>query len=391
MIDFRFDLYREGELKAELIELATISFGYRRNEFVDATFTHNANDITDEIRENLIEGSELRVFFKGENEDDLKLIWAGEIQRINRTIGENDVKLFTVAVKHWGNVFLKNRFITKTFTSEEEEDIAWGLIDETQTDTFSGTYTADQVDWGIQQGVLEATSNTRTKTYAEDEILKSLRQLANLEDVTPNPQRLRGFRLTPDLTDERYHYLEYEAEYGEVKNITYTDPSISNISEVTDATKIANRIVANGASGLQETAASTDQDHLDFWKLRQAFISRTNVTTSSELQDEADAELEVRLNPDILYNFKLVDNDQFVGEYRVGDTIGIIFEDDEGFISLDTTMQVYEIKMKIDEKNVLKTDLVISINRPNSIETKDFNKLLIEIIQNSDRLTELEK
>lgn len=393
MIKYRFDLYRGGVKKAELTEVENIAFGYKRNAFTKAVFSHNGNNLESLLYTNLAKGSELRVYRQGEMDSSLRLIWAGELQKITKSVDNQDVKTYDIEVEPWGNVFFKNRFVTTTFTTTEESVIASGIVNYIQTETFSGAFTASQVDWGITIGTLETTGNVRTRVYVDDEALKMLQQLADAADIGGNPQRVRAFRLSPTLTRSDLSVFSYEAEYGQVRNVTLTNPVIDSIKEISDLGDYANRVIATG-EGTNATANSINTTDLDFYKMRQKFESANNTSDATTLQEIADGALdtsEAALG-DKVYQVELVENNIFTGMFECGDTIGIQYLDPEdGFINIDATFQVYEININFDKEGREKTSIKVSQTKPQSLQLDNVDKFITRVNDNNERLTVLEK
>lgn len=393
-IEYRFDLLRNNEKKAQLVEVRNITYGYKRNAFVVANFTHNANNLEPTVKANLIKGSELQIFRKGEFDTELRLIFAGEISSVKKTINAENVKTLNIGVVPWGAVFLNKRIVSKTFVSIEESTIAGDLITETNTDTFSGTYTASQVDTGITIGTLETTGNSRSRTYTDEVILKNLQQLAELEDLSPNPQKIRGFRLSPDLITSTSRVFSYLKDYGIERDVTYLNNTIDSITEDSEIISLLNRVTANGKTGTTpQSATTTDQAHLDFFKLRHGFISKTNVETDSTLLEEAELEVDTRITSTSVFSIMLVKNDPFTGQYREGDIINIKFVDDESFIVLDGQFRVHEITITLNENNEEQTSIkiVAENDKAVSLDVEIASRLGDNIRNSNERLTNLEK
>lgn len=392
-IEWRFDLYRAEILVATKLPVLKADIGFERNNFIDGMFIVNGNSLSNEETNNLIEGSRIYVYFKGEEDEELRLIQIQEIKdpQINNT--NKNEKTYTVICEHIGNVFLKNRYITKTYISEEEEDIAWDIINTIQTDTKSGAFTLDQVDWGITQGILEVTTNTRDRTYIKDEALKALKQLSNLLDVSPNPQRLRGFRLYPDLLNDSIFVFDYFAEYGQNRNITLGNTDILNIDITSSFQTYKNRIIGVGqTSTTDQIANSTNTDDLNLYRMRETIFNSFNSQTNANLLDETEQELE-RLETIVkIYTINLIDNLQYIGQFRCGDSLRIIYNNNNLDINIDDTFIVFGIFLSIDEKNNTKIKMNIA---ENNIEISNFfdptKKLINKINLNNKQLTDLGK
>lgn len=389
MIDHRFDLYDSGIKVAEIQGIKNINWGYKRNEFVSCSFELNANKIDSTLLEYLKEGSEIRIYRKKYYGDSLELIYAGEIQVPEKTEDEKLNRTIKCEVTANGEVYLTNRFITKQYTQIEENEIAWDVINEIQTDVKEGAFTLAQVNWGITRGSEEATENIRDREYEDMEVLNALQNLANVLDTDGNPQRLRGFKLSPDITTHTYNVWQWCANLGTSKNITYTNSSIKKVKSVKSIKALKNRITALGKDDLRQSANSASTPELDRLKMREGFISKTDVTTLGEITDIALDELSVRKNPPTIYSIELIENDYFIGEYGIGDYINIEYSSD--FLPISGTFQVFEINISLDENGIEKASIVIAQAKPLSTETESSDKLASFIKRSNKRLLDLEK
>ena len=383
-----YKLYKQGQEILDLTEIKSINFGYGWNQFKMCNFEYNANNLDPDVRDNLVFGSELRIFRRGFSETSRKLIYAGEIQEPTRKIDKDNNKTYSVQVIPWGNIFYGKRRITKTFTAQDESDIVKGIIDDIQTNTFSGTYLSIQIDWGITQGSYPSSGNTRTIDYVDTVALQAMQEIPNLDDSV-FPSRVRGFRLTPDIKIPDYHVASYEPDMGEDTLVTYTNEQIESIIESSPTIKYANRIDANGANNLQRTAFRTAG--IEVFKLRHDQVSRTNIKDSQALFDAATDEVDIVFNPQLLYSIDLLENDPFVGEYRVGDTIKIVYTDSEDFIDLNATFRVFGIDISYDQAGVEKVKLTIALDRPITLNTDPVDRLVDRFTKNESRLNNLEK
>ena len=377
---YKFELYNSGAKVAELTGVESVQYGYSRNDFNSGELVHNANSIQSEVLSNLVCGAEIRII-RNDN-----LVFAGEIRIVEKIVDEQGKKTIRIHFIDWGKVYFATRFVTKIFSSTAESAIAWGIIDEIQTNTQGGLFTASQVDWGIQQGEL-ASGNIRDRTYSNSQVLKALQQLANVLDIGGG-DTIRGFRLTPDLVDHRYHYFIWENPYGTTRSVTYTNPVIQEMNMITSAEKIATQVIANG-DGIDSTATSTTTSINDKWKFRRSYISRTTVSDSAQLAEEASAELDITTQIPSIISFKPVPNDVFTGQYRVGDTIHIKYDDD--FIEVDDDYIVWGIDVSYSENGIESTDITIATARPAVENTHIVDKLVSTIQSNSQRLDDIER
>ncbi len=80
-----------------------------------------------------------------------------------------------------------------------------------------------------------------------------------------------------------------------------------------------------------------------------------------------------------------------MGEYREGDLLDFQYIDDEGFISLDQQMRVYEIDISYDALGVEQATIKIAETKPITTRTHKVDELVSIIVESEQRLTELEK
>ena len=152
-----------------------------------------------------------------------------------------------------------------------------------------------------------------------------------------------------------------------------------------------NRVVAVGENSITATSTTSDTNNLNFFKVRQRYISKWNVSDVSTLQEIADEELQKRINPESLYFLKLAKNDQFTGLYRVGDLIRVRYADNDNFIDINTTLRVFEIDISFNEQGVEQTRLVVAENKPLYLEQTAGDKIVSVLKNTQNRLDEIER
>lgn len=382
--NYRYDLYRNGVKQAELTEVKALRYGYARNRFFMGSFTHNMNNIDSTVRDNLVTGSQVYIYRKGFFDNNLKLVYIGEIQRVTRSITSDNAKQSSVGLRPIPLALLSKRYITKTYTTEQEENIAWDLINEANTDTYFGAFTTAQVATGITQGTLNATSNQRSLIYTHDNILESLQELVELADVSPNPQRVRGFRIAPDLITPTPLLFSYEANYGEDRSnsVIYTNETIDTITATDDISRYGNRVYVLGQGSTNEVVNSTNATQLNELKMREKVVSLNNTSDSTRLIDFGTNILNIQENQNTIYEINTVANDPFIGTYREGDRIRIKFIDD--YISLDDVFRVESIQVSLSQDNKENAQIKISKEKP-LVENITVAGKIAEFLENTDR------
>jgi len=398
MITTRVELYRGGEVVAKLPNVRDLQYNYKLNTPGTAVFNYNGNNVDQTIIDNLIKGSEIRIFRKGDNDTSEKLVWTGEITDPKRTINPDREITYNIQAHQWSDIYFTNRFITTSFVSTEESLIAKGIIDEMQSNTQGGTFTIAQVNWGITFGTLETTSNIRDRTYVDDQVLKILNQLANTQDIGGNPQRIRGWRLSPDFLDQSQNVFSWYANIGTVRsNIVYNNPVIKDLTITSTIKGMANQVIGLGANSLRSTQTSSDIANLDFYKLRQGLASLTNIETQNSLDNSTANELAQRGLPADVFTFSPTENDPLTGTYREGDIVTIQFTDSNGVMNLSKEIRVYEIAISWDGSGVERNNLVVAEysnaneQKPASLSVTPDRKLIGGMTTQESRLDELEK
>lgn len=374
-------LYNSQQSEIGTLTLAEdIRYGFKVNDFMPLTFTYNLNNINANIKNGLILGNEVRVIRDG------KLVYAGEIQKITKTgtlAGFEELKTAKVVVRHWGEVFLKKRFITKTYSNKDERDIFEDVLDITNTDTTLTT----QVNTGITFGSSLASNNLRNRSYVDDQLLKIFQQLVAVQDTSGNPQRFRGFRVSPDMTHNDYRVLYYEPEIGQqITGFEYKQPVITKIQERSfDLQHYSNSVVYQGQS-INVTTTTTNTPELNRYKLRQSYQKAYNVTTSGTLGELGQEFLQKAIDKINVYDIDFGPNDPFTGQYTVGDQIRIQYTDSDLGINLNTFFYVLEMEVRVDVFGVEFVSLKLVKDRPLSQEYNDGAVKLVEDINriNSD-------
>jgi hypothetical protein len=393
-IQNEFVLYSNGVRVAALPNVVTFEYEYIRNRFMPGDLTYNANKLPSTLKDNIILGNEIRVFRKGANDLVRKLVYAGEIVNIAKVIENKDQKSYRIKIDPNGNK-LGKRTVTKTISvAKEESTIAWDdIVNETQLDTVGGAFTAAQVTFGITQGTLETTGNNRTREFDQDNPLKVLAQLADAPDIGGNPQRLRGFRITPDLVTDTYNVFSWEATYGTDRSgdIIYTRFNITRIVTEQNIEQYANRVITLGAGGLQDAQNSTNTTDLDKFKMRQLLINKTNIKNSDDLEEASVEELATReLRPTTL-QIEIIPNDTLIGQFTTGDIIRIKYEDVENFINIDANYIVFGIRIRIESNGIEQATLDLAAEKPVSVKEEPASQITSFITKANQRFIELEK
>jgi hypothetical protein len=353
---YTFYIANNGEVQAEITKRLKPSFGWKYNDLGSLSFVIPISiSGENEALQYLSESSEIWIKENG------ILCWAGVVTNIQDDIDES-IKQVKIDAKECG-VLLKDRFVSATFGSIQEAQIAFGLINQTQIDTL-GIFTPDQVNLGFTAGTLE-NNITRDRTFANDEILKSL--IAMTEVINGG-----DFEITPTLTKSSYKVFSWYKSRGSDNNVKFDteDGSIIKVSRKQDMTQIANYILGSG-TGI--TSIASDLTSASNYKVRQFPYDNKDVVLQPTLDSYTQGLVEKKANPINEYEFTILDKNNLIGQFDIGDYV--TFKVDSSFTggrwSLNQKLRVWEIQINIDDNDVVTTKLTVgeySPSRTNSIQ-----------------------
>ena len=386
---YRVVIANNGVPIATLLNADNLSFNYEKKTFGTCTFNHtlidNAGNPDPKLALVIPLKTEIliyRTFLDGE-----RLIWGGYVSKIDKESSDSKKEAKIEAREFiW---ILKKRFAGITtdriYTNIEEAQIAWDLINQTQTDTtFEGTvpfgvYSSSDIDLGFTQGTLEVIKQ-RDRTYKKDEIFKLLTQLSEVLDSGE-------FEVTPTLTKPSYKKFSWLARRGYVNNLIQFSSGNSRIATVTqtiDGTDTANFIISNG-EGNQRINYNIDLKGLP---VLQVIDPKKDVSTNETLDDYA---LELLNDGSVAnedYKFALViRNDttkqiEDLGKFDIGDSIRIIYDKDG--IVIDDYFRVQSIKISVLD---LQETVEVELSNTKKIKLDGFDILA----NDRQRLANLEK
>jgi hypothetical protein len=386
MIDCKFELYSNGVKTTEL-PIDKITYGQKYLDYFVGNASITGNNLDLETFNSIRFGAELRVLRKGIGDSDYKYVYQGEIRQVNKSndpVSSKNIsfKLFPVLQ------VLEDREFTKTYTSEEEEDIVADIVSTVQADTESGNFTAAQSDLDITIGLLQASGNTRSRTYEKDTALKAMQQICKVNDIGGG-NTIRGFKVSPTFLDNRDKYLTYNYPLGVNKpNIVFQNDSIMNFT-VAENFEYANHIIAYGQGGLRAESYSTNENAKSAYRKRTLIVNASNITTLGALQDYADEQLRIHEQMQTIFSFDIPANNVFTGLYDVGDIINVRYQDD--YYDIDTSLTVFEIAVTFDSIGKETVNLKVADNRPVNLDLRIGEKLNTILKDNNQQIKDLTK
>lgn len=275
--------------------------------------------------------------------------FAGQLTDMKKELNQDSAE---VEIKALGFFWLLGqRFVgidsAKEYTSQDAGSIAWDLINTVQSDVNG--------DFGITQGTIE-TSVDRTISYERKSVKEAIEDLALADN---------GFDFE---VDENKVFNVFYPQRGQDNSdsIVFRYPSqhLNQVREIRDASELANKVHAIGSGfGLEEISAERDNtSSQSVFNIRERIEPIKDMPNATVLGDIAD-ELVNRFGSIIpYYQLNFINSDDFVpniGDFNVGDTIGLKI--DEDYFEIDQAFRVFEIDIKIEDNDQEIVNLVIGL------------------------------
>lgn len=244
------------------------------------------------------------------DEDD-NLIYGGYVAELYRSGGASDSGQFTVTSKGFFNLFAK-RFTDdlEAYSSADLSDIAWGLINTSQSLTYG--------NFGITRGA-DPTTRNADRTYNYKNIKEAIEGISN-ENVANG--------------------IDFEIDNNKVFNVYYPEKGSKrnniilkrgfNIEDYTIRTiltdSMTNQIIVFGG-GYGEASQVVTRDAENTYKsnyfLLQETLSEKDVVLTATLEEKGDAQLESRKYPrDIITVGCNYENPTYT-DYSLGDRLKV--------------------------------------------------------------------
>lgn len=384
-IQYRVDLYEHGTKISE-IPFDKVSYGEKYNSFIPGKLLISGDNITSDLFNKIQFSSEARVFREGIEEDNFRLVYAGELRNTSKSSDSNFISGITAdLIPKWTE--LRFREFTKDYAGEQEEVVINDIVNTVQSETEGGNFTALQSNLGITFGNFDLSGNARDRTYTNDVAWKAITQLCEVNDVGGG-STLRGVRITPDMVIGSYQVLSYEAPFGIARDVTFGTESIDNFS-LSENFEYANHIIAYGSAGLRAEAYSVNETNKNNLRKRTRVLNASNITTIGALQDFANEQLRIHETLPTFFEFNIPRNNYFTGRYRVGDFINVKYKDSK--FDIDTQLRVFEIKVSFDSKGYEQVGLKVAESRPATLNISKVEKLSEFISQSNEKINDLSK
>jgi len=245
------------------------------------------------------------------DEDDNQL-YTGYIDDLTFSRGESDKGNIQVASKGFFSL-LGKRFTNslRTYSAQDASDIAWDLIDYTQTLDFG--------DFGITRGN-NPTCSTHDRTYRYKNIKLSIEKLSS-DEIKDG--------IDFDVNNDK-QFNVYYPEKGSQRNDIILQEDF-NILTYTIRKKfigsIANQVLVFG-QGQDEDMPVETRDAADVYKsnffLLQDSLSEKDTLTATTLQAKGDAYLDSYKYPQKLINITTRFDDPDINNFNIGDRLRLV-------------------------------------------------------------------
>lgn len=335
--DYTIELWDiNGQPVADITRLCSnISFSWKLN---DAEQINLTLDLVQFEKLCLKIGSNPRVvLFAGRTEIKIKrngsYIIAGQVVKTDFTIGIDGSKI-EISADGYLNYFLQ-RFTNLTFTNKDRSQIAWDVINGTQSATYG--------DFGITQGTLATTSNSdRTCDYDE------------IKDVITDYTWQAGganydFEFTPSKVFNTY--LRKGSDKPEVR-LTYPQ-NIADLAVSIDASTLANRIIGIG-SGIGDERIESIKSHATSqskYRTREKKALFNSVLVQATLDNNTQGVLDIYNEslevPDVTLNNGVVD----LNTLETGDAVFVKIENHSYFTGVEGMYRINQINVSLDDNN----------------------------------------
>ena len=203
------------------------------------------------------------------------LLFGGYIPEISGDSAKSEKGTITIPGKGFFS-FLANRTITKSYESEDLSDIAWDLINTTQSETCG--------DLGITRGT-NPTTRDADRSLTDKKIDKAILGISNNNVINGI-----DFEITSDKILNVYYPFKGEKreiilESGELGNIDYYSWRLPLIDSLCNQVKVLGD--GFGEDSLAETRDAENQ-YKESFTLLQNILSAKDVTEIETLQDKGD-------------------------------------------------------------------------------------------------------
>ena len=273
---------------------------------------------------------------------------AGQINYSRGTL-QSDKKIYQVRAIGWLGLFIgdggRNTRSVQTFSSTDQGDILFALINHTQTQTNGNI--------GITEGNIEPTVD-RDRTYPIDKNIGDA--LIQMTEVIDGPD----IEFTPDKVFNVYRRIGEDRTY-----LIFEYPrSIKSLSLDKNAIELVNYVPVRGQGNgdvqlrqIEENLASQSK-----YKLREKVLDLPDVSESATLAEHGQAEMILARPKELPFIVLDGNQDPDFSLYGIGDSIKVVVKDSEYVSSISNRVyRIEQISVGIDEDDLETVTLGLSL------------------------------
>lgn len=229
----------------------------------------------------------------------------------------------------------------KTITNTDAGQIAWTLINDTQSE-INGNF-------GITQGSIEATQN-RDREYYNQNVAEAIVNLANVingfdfEITNDRVFNVYAFKSTDKSTDVHFEY----------------EFNITDVEITQDYSKITNRAIVLGQAYAETELQRVERNDALLQAtnlLRENVITEMDVTELQSMQDKGDAVLRKYKLPLLSISMNLTSEAASIDDFALGDLIGIKII--KGCYNINSKFRVYGYDLEFNENGSERLSLIL--------------------------------
>jgi hypothetical protein len=312
-----------------------LTFGKRLNNYGECSF---AIPVNSSKAASLIALRRYTVWIY--RDDDL--VWSGEQALRNGKLDNRGNNWATIYNFDWLEQ-LNSRYTDdyRRFDVVDASEIAWTLIDETQTQT-NGSF-------GITEGTLEETMD-RDRSYYNQNIYEAIINLSNV---------YYGFDF--EITNNKvFNTYVFKGEDKTNDVIFQYGKNITSARIIEDFVRITNRAIVlgevDGEDSLQRIERN-DTTSQGLYKIREYLINEMNITELDTFEEKGDSLLRKYKSPLFKIDIDLAKSNVSIVDFSVGDAIKLKIQ--TGIYDIDSDYRVYEWEISYGTDNTEILSLVL--------------------------------
>jgi hypothetical protein len=325
---------KNGDTIAILDSIRNRYFEFYLNKPGSASFNISPLDIKAKADNLLVGNKELYIYRAN------FLIWGGELSQRRTDV---DVNRENIQVSAKGFFDLLSKKFTglipgspRIFSNEYLSDIAWTLIDESQT--------GGNAYLGITRGSNPIT-RLADRTFEFKSVKDAIEGLSNL-----NVENGIDFEID---ANKQFNVFYPQKGIKKPEVVFEFGKNIISWSETQDATNMANQIIVQG-EGMGEEMLISTRNSIDriqsTYKIRQNIIQAKDVSNLLTLQNHGDKELSLRQVQQQSLIIKVKGGaDPIFGSYSIGDYIKVIIK--YGDTDINDFFRILSIKVNVSDED----------------------------------------